>query len=178
MANKYKHKKKKKESIIDKSIASITIPKVGRPSKYDKDIHPTLVIMNMVQGKSLVETAYDMGIPYITLWHWAHKDENKPEFLNAIKIGEKLSEGWWEKMGRLNIGNKEFNSILWMMNMSNRHGWSRKVTEDRNIKQEIKQLIVHKQVNEIDATATIIRILEGAGKIKSIPAKTNSTTIN
>ena len=175
--NKYR---KKKKSIQDSSIVQLPVGKhVPVPRvKYDKDIHPYLVLVHMSEGKSLEETAYDMCISYYTLYKWAHKDEDKPDFIQAIKAGEKLSEGWWNKMGRMNINNKEFNSVLFMMNMSNRFGWSRKVTEDKTIKQEIKQLIVHKQVNEIDATATILRILEGTSMLKSSITKINKTKTN
>lgn len=72
--------------------------------------------------------------PKNTFSHYLFEDwqENCPEFLETIKKGKYLSNIWWEKNGRVNLKDKDFNPTLWYMNMRNRFGWKDKtdVTSD------------------------------------------------
>jgi len=94
------------------------------PYKYDKNIHPRETLVLMAQGASKLEVACEMGVHRDTVLLWEDKYN---EYAAAIQLGLELSEAWWRKAGRENILNPYFNSQLWMMNMSNRFGWTRRV---------------------------------------------------
>ena len=81
------------------------------------------VIQLMSEGAALVEVAAALGVSRDTVNRWS-KDEDKPEFSDAIKKGIELSEAWWMREGRTSLRDKDFNHGLWYMNMKNRFGWS------------------------------------------------------
>jgi len=100
------------------------VTKLGRPCNYDRTLHPFEVLKACSEGCSREELCLELG-----LWPYAISDWEKkyPDFALAIKIGEKLSRAWWLSKGRKNLHNPNFNNTLWMMNMSNRFGWTRRV---------------------------------------------------
>lgn len=112
---------------------------MGRPSKYTEDM-PQMVIELMREGASLAEVASELGVSRATLSKW-QADENKPEFVEAIKIGVDLSQAWWEKQGRTELWNSKFNHVLWYMNMKNRFGWRDKQEIDHTVQ---GQLIINR----------------------------------
>lgn len=105
----------------------------GRPTVYNAKVMLPKVIELMSEGASLIEVAPALGIDKSTLSDWT--DEKSPrfnqEFSSTIKKGIDLSNAWWERNGRKNLKNKDFNYVGWYMNMRNRFGWADK--------QEIKQ---------------------------------------
>ena len=106
---------------------------MGRPSKYKPEMCDTVIEL-MREGASLVEVYAALDIDDDTLYDWCKEDSPrfKPEFSDAVKMGRRLSHAWWERHGRQQLDNKEFNSTLWYMNMRNRHGWKdRQETEHK-----------------------------------------------
>ncbi len=51
--------------------------------------------------------------------------EREQEFRDTIKSAEEICKSWWEKEGR-GLDDKDFNHVLWYMNMKNRHNWADK----------------------------------------------------
>ena len=76
------------------------------------DVEVRALIVEKTKGKTKAS---------FTLWDRWLNDE--VEFSETIKIGRMLSEGWWHKIGRTNLKEKEFNYTGWYMQMKNRFGW-------------------------------------------------------
>jgi len=91
----------------------------GRPSKYDPSFCKDVESM-MAEGMAKVEICAELGIHYDTFLAW---QSEHPEFGEAVKFGDKLSEAWWLKQGRISLKDRDFNYTGWYMNMKNRHGW-------------------------------------------------------
>lgn len=108
-----------------KSDGEIKRP-VGRPDHYESWMcDKAIQLMKHGASKTEVAAACDMS----DLNQLNRYIENYPEFNSAIKKGLLLAEAWWQRKGRRNIGNKDFNSTLWYMNMKNRYGWQDKQPE-------------------------------------------------
>lgn len=89
----------------------------------------------MTEGASKAEVAADLGCSYQTFLNW---QQANPEFLEAVKDGEKLSQAWWEKLGRQGAsGVVPVNPTVYIFNMKNRFkdDWS------DTTKQEVKASI-------------------------------------
>ena len=160
------------KELVDKYIEK-TKTKAGRPTKYNKTMCQR-VIKIMAEGRSKENAATLLGVSVATMWHWAN---NHPEFLKAVNDGEELSLLWWMEMGKLNIHNKEFNSTLYMMQMQNRHGWTRKL--EGRLETINKTEHTEKRVIEIkgdEKFAEIAKILFEAGAIEPGVEETSVTT--
>lgn len=107
---------------------------VGRPSKYTSDMLP-IVIELMKEGASLIEVSAAIGVNDETIQDW--KDPKSPrykeEFSVAIQEGVRLSAAWWQRMGRTNLKEKDFQTGLWYANMKNRFGWRDKTETEQTI---------------------------------------------
>ena len=91
----------------------MTNGKVGRPSKYDPDYCYKIVDM-MRQGMSIIEASVRLNVHPDTVYEWA---KVHPEFADAMEMGRRVSQAWWEEKARMNIESKEFNSKLWEYNV-------------------------------------------------------------
>lgn len=98
---------------------------VGRPSKYDPEVMLPKIEPLMAEGASLTEVVVELGISRETLDQWTDPKSQyfKPEISDTVKRGLALSAAWWERKGRKNLENKEFQYVGWYMNMKNRFGW-------------------------------------------------------
>jgi len=112
-------------------------------ARYHQAYAKTLLRV-MSEGGSIYSVAREIGCAEGTIRRWA---EDHPDFALALEVGRDMSRGWWEDIGRDNLGNKDFNSTLWMMNMSNRHGWSRFVKEGSGPEAPSLHQHDHKHVN-------------------------------
>jgi hypothetical protein len=97
--------------------------KTGRPKKnlssLPKDWE-NKVINLMSEGASEIEVKAMLSLSNDT---FARFLRDEPIFLEAVKRGRALCEAWWQREGRINLRNREFNAVLWYMNMKNRFGW-------------------------------------------------------
>lgn len=96
---------------------------MARPKKTLKDLPKDWKkrVMNLKkEGGSDVEVRAELGISQ-DLWERFIKEIE--EFSLTIKKGNDLCEAWWESKGRKNLDNRQFNAVLWYMNMKNRFGW-------------------------------------------------------
>lgn len=156
------------EPIEDKS-------RCGVPLKYRKD-YCIKVILEMAKGKDKNTVASEMGVTYQNFHHWR---KSFPEFDLACKIGEQLTIRWWTEVGRLNIWNKNFNQVLWMMNMTNRTRWlSSRNQETRKIKRVDKKILELNIKDDNDRAGKILSILQEAGAITTGVEKVIDSEIN
>ena len=93
----------------------------GRPTKYKPEFCKIAIDL-MTEGASKTEVTATIGITFETLMDWMNKDSPRynAEFSDAIKRGQALSQLWWEKEGRTNLKERDFNYTGWYMNMKNR----------------------------------------------------------
>jgi hypothetical protein len=159
------------EDILRMHLENLSDTKARKP-KYEIGVR---MLFCLADGWSLRESALLCGINEKTIcMYWGNpKSEHYDEtFSQIVSLGIHLSELWWTSVGRANLNNKkEFDSTLWMMNMSNRFGWTRRldggVVEDwTNMVKDEKS----KQVNHISADSIIeaSKILERIGITKAI----------
>lgn len=90
----------------------------GRPTKYLPEFCDRVIEMAK-NGASKHEMALDLGIVPSTFALWQKEND---EFSEAVKEAEKISQGWWEKQGRISTfgGTPNFNATSFIFNMKNR----------------------------------------------------------
>lgn len=97
----------------------------GRPSKYEPEMCAKVVDL-MREGASKTEVCAEIDITFETLSQWTNTESTyfKQEFSDAVKTGERLSQAWWERLGREGSAEKaKINPAVWIFNMKNRFGW-------------------------------------------------------
>lgn len=76
-----------------------------------------LVVRLMGDGMSQMAVARKIGISCKSWYNLIKRDEL---FAAAVEEGVLASQAWWEEQGRKNLHVREFNHILWFMNIKNR----------------------------------------------------------
>lgn len=102
---------------------------MARPKKTLKDLPEnwkTLILNIKSQGGSDVEVRVALDIS-TDLWDRFKKEIE--EFSETVKKGQDLCEAWWLERGR-QLENRQFNAVLWYMNMKNRFNWKDKSETD------------------------------------------------
>lgn len=105
-------------------LTTEVIHRLGKPAKYTSAMVPAL-IQSMAIGRGVIETATLMGLHVDTLYDWTDQSSSryKPELSEALKLGMQLYQTWWTEQGRTSLRDREFNHVLWYMQMKNRFGW-------------------------------------------------------
>jgi transposase len=90
----------------------------GRPTKYDPALCERVIECG-AEGMGKLETCAEIGIHYETFEAW---QEKHPEFSEAVKASQALSQAWWEKNGRIATfgGCPNFNATSYIFQMKNR----------------------------------------------------------
>lgn len=95
----------------------------GRPTKYKPEFCQ-LLMEHMKLGYSFECFGAEVLVTEKTLYNWVDK---YPDFLQSKRLGEKLCQKWWEKLGRGIVSGKiQGNAAVYIFNMKNRFNWSDK----------------------------------------------------
>lgn len=91
-----------------------------------------IIIDLMKNGASIVEVCVELGISRETFYDWKNPNSERfnQNFSDTVTRGMELAEAWFEKQGRLNLSNREFNARLFQFISGNRFGWSEKKAID------------------------------------------------
>lgn len=76
------------------------------------------------EGASDTEVAAHLKL---TLRQFYQQLDENDKFRILVDFGRTMSQAWWERQGRKNLQNKQFNSVLWFAQMKNKFGWADKV---------------------------------------------------
>lgn len=97
--------------------------KRGRPkqslNKLPKNWQDYIISL-MSEGASLVEVKAKFSISNNLHERWMKEEK---DYWETIKRGLQYSQAWWEREGRINLENRNFNYAGWYMNMKNRFNW-------------------------------------------------------
>lgn len=83
------------------------------------------VVEIMRDGRSQMEVCAELDISYDAYLRY---QDDYPEFHEAVKRGQDLSEAWWSDLGRQGAtgDNPNANATFFIFNMKNRFNWSDK----------------------------------------------------
>ena len=91
-----------------------------KSSKY-KPEYCDMLIKEMASGISYLAFAGLIRVSNKTLYNW---EKDHPEFAEAKEIAFNACLYFWETKGIAGLtAPKEFNAVVWYMNMKNRFGW-------------------------------------------------------
>lgn len=87
----------------------------------------------MSQGFSFETFGAVVNASKVTLYKWT---KDFPDFMNAKKEAFLKNQYFWEKIGIDNLHNRDFNNVMWIFNMKNRHRWSDRVEQQISFEDE------------------------------------------
>ena len=161
--------------IVKSSVPAAREPiQVGKLWRVGQVYNPVTVIPTVIsmslEGCSRVEIVAELGISLSTFDRWI---VGHPEFADAVEKALLYSQAWWERAGRLNLSNPQFNSSLFLMNMTNRFGWTRRIDgKMESTTTEVKRLevsITEEQRTELVQRRTkVLQILQASGALQHL----------
>lgn len=94
----------------------------GRPPKYDLSVMEPIIIAMAGEGASLTEIADALDLHRDTIYDWIKptSERYKPEFSDVIARAKQKSQAWWERQGRINLENKDFQCALFNKQIAGR----------------------------------------------------------
>ena len=121
------------QEILDAHMQSIAEEintlRTGKPPKATLEIACRMFAC-LSQGFDVKESAALTGISHVVLCeYWCNIDNEYFDRNFTVMIARGIDVGmvWWTVQGKAAMWYKDFNSTLWMMNMGNRYGWTRKL---------------------------------------------------
>ena len=106
----------------------------GRPTDY-KSEYCDEAVKYIGGGKSKEAFAGHIGHAVSTIYLW---EQVHPEFSEAVKRGEAMSQDFWEELGLVGTTEgKNFNATTWIFNMKNRFKWKDRhdiTSDDKELK--------------------------------------------
>lgn len=127
----------------------------------------------MRNGGSIIEACQIMGICKETFYRWL-KDPTKTAFRRKMDELMEASEAWWTRQGRENLNNRNFNSVLYNLNMVNRFKWNSAQTEQtRIIKESSKKVDVAAVIEKAESEARKLREEGVEPELKVVTSRTD-----
>lgn len=87
----------------------LAIKSLGRPTKYDPDVHIPIMLYEYAKGSTICNVAAELGIAKSTYYLWLDKFDN---FSDAHKKGRTMSRSWLEDQASENLDNRNYNFML------------------------------------------------------------------
>lgn len=131
---------------------------MATPTKYEAYM-PAKLVELCSEGRSMVQVAREFGISKDTIYDWA-KDINKPEFMQAYKLGRTCFEAYWEEIGMKGAKGVlvKFNPMAWdrLMRTRCKDEWSESAISKIELKNELKSM-TNKEIDETIKTLLAAR---------------------
>lgn len=119
--------------------------------QWEQKHHITEKVKQMLelalQGKSLNEICMEIGVPKFKLERMAQQN---PTLAKALVMAKDISQAWWDKIGRQNVHNKDFNTALWKASVSQRFPTIGIDHEKEKIVQQVQNNIFMDKESKID----------------------------
>jgi hypothetical protein len=133
-------------------------PSPMRELRSDIDYHslddPRKAYHELSNGGTLEELAIALNVLPDTVRHWV---DAHPEFASMVRQGLEVSRAWWERMGRTNLNNRNFNNTLFKFFMAERfhalgNSPSNNLGEHSTNTYDLRGATFHQENKRIEAT--------------------------